>query len=151
MKLRSLWPIVALVAPSTARSGCQCRYVAEIDGMRSVFSELIETDFTKVASVATNKDWMRLEYTRTGRTARGPLGERYMPENVFSQPGAAGLQLRVNSTVDAGMVPSAELDSVRSDVEHGTFRARMRLPSMPASCAAFFWVGFLSPQLTNRS
>lgn len=148
MLVRAVWPLAALAAVSLATQDCACGYAARIDGEEHIFSEVVETDFTRLEDAARSKSWKRLEYTRTGRSARGPLGEKYMPENAFTVTAgdaddsstAIGLRLRVNGTVDDGMVSSAEVDSVREDVMHGTFRASMKLPRVPGTCAAFFWV-----------
>jgi hypothetical protein len=46
----------------------------------------------------------------------------------------------VKSDLVDGMVPVAELDTRRLDLFYGTFRASMKVTSVPGTCAAFFWV-----------
>lgn len=52
----------------------------------------------------------------------------------------AGLQLTVGSPLVQDMVPVAEIDTIRTDMFWGTFRASMKLSAVPGTCAAFFWV-----------
>ena len=57
--------------------------------------------------------------------------------------GDPGVQLTVNGGVPAdGYVKNAEMDSSRNDLLWGTYRASMKLSSIPGTCSAFFWVCF---------
>jgi hypothetical protein len=58
--------------------------------------------------------------------------------------GDRGLELVVRSELVDGMVPVAELATRRLDLMWGTFRAGMRVSRVGGTCAAFFWVGWLS-------
>ncbi|KAK2042279.1 concanavalin A-like lectin/glucanase [Colletotrichum somersetense] len=137
--------------PDVARAACECGYSANITGTVEVFTDLIETDFTKVIDIKNDTDWVRQEFNRTNTNARGPLGEKFQPTNIaavhegsssngFSSTKAdAGLQLLVESSTVDGLVPGAEIDSARSDLQYGSFRAMMKVPDVAGTCAAFFW------------
>lgn len=111
-----------------------------------------------------NTDWIPQAFNLTRERARGEYGEMFAVENarLFSdaqhstgkQKGVTeeGLELVVRSDVVDGMVPVAELDTARLDLRWGTFRAGMKLSSVPGTCAAFFWVGlFLFPFWISRT
>ncbi|KAK1595219.1 concanavalin A-like lectin/glucanase domain-containing protein [Colletotrichum navitas] len=137
--------------PDVTRAACECGYSANITGTVEVFTDLIETDFTKVMDIENDADWIRQEFNKTNTNARGPLGEDFQPANIaavhegsssygFSSTKAdAGLQLLVRSSTVNGMVPGAEIDSAREDVKYGSFRAMIKVPSIAGTCAAFFW------------
>ncbi|KAK1962919.1 concanavalin A-like lectin/glucanase [Colletotrichum sublineola] len=137
--------------PNIALAACECGYSANITGTVEVFTDLIETDFTKVLDIKDNTDWVRQEFNKTKNNARGPLGEKFQPANIaavhegsssygFSPTKAdAGLQLLVESSTVDGLVPGAEIDSARYDLQYGSFRAMMKVPDIAGTCAAFFW------------
>lgn len=135
------------VLPRFTRAACECGYSANITGGVEIFTDLIETDFTKVKDIRNNTDWVRQEFNKTNKSARGPLGEKFMPTNIASvHEGSssakrdAGLQLLVESSTKDGLVPVAEIDSSRHDLSYGSFRAVMKIPNVAGTCAAFFWV-----------
>ncbi|TID02744.1 Beta-glucanase [Colletotrichum higginsianum] len=137
--------------PGLTRAACECGYSANVTGTVEVFTDLIETDFTKVKDIKNNTDWVRQEFNKTSTNARGPLGEKFQPTNIAavhegsssyglsSTQADAGLQLLVESSTVDGLVPTAEIDSARHDVHHGSFRAMMKVPDVAGTCAAFFW------------
>ncbi|KAK3379324.1 concanavalin A-like lectin/glucanase domain-containing protein [Lasiosphaeria ovina] len=116
-----------------------------------VFTDLIETDFARLgsSSIGADTDWARQVFNLSRARARGEFGEMFALGNVVdTAAGAAGggndeegaaLQLVVGSQLVDGMVPVAELDTRRLDLFWGTFRASMKLPRTPGTCAAFFW------------
>ncbi|GKT43741.1 beta-glucanase [Colletotrichum spaethianum] len=137
--------------PDITRAACECGYSANITGTVEAFTDLIETDFTKVMDIKNNTDWVRQEFNKTNSNARGPLGEKFQTTNIAavhegsssyglsSTKTAAGLQLLVESSTIDGLVPGAEIDSARNDVHYGSFRAMMKVPDVAGTCAAFFW------------
>ncbi|KAF6836042.1 endo-1,3-1,4-b-glucanase [Colletotrichum plurivorum] len=134
------------VLPHFTQAACECGYSANITGNFEVFTDLIETDFTKVKDIRNNTDWVRQEFNKTNKNARGPLGEKFMPTNIASVHESssstkkdAGLQLLVESSTKDGLVPVAEIDSSRHDLSYGSFRAVMKIPDVAGTCAAFFW------------
>ncbi|KAF9875647.1 hypothetical protein CkaCkLH20_07028 [Colletotrichum karsti] len=141
---------IGLLAP-IASAACECGYAANITGTVEIFTDLIETDFTRVRDIQNNTDWARQEFNKTNSNARGPLGENFTPTNVASvHQGSssfglsstktdAGLQLLVESSTRDGLVPGAEIDTVRNDLQYGSFRAMMKVPDVAGTCAAFFW------------
>ncbi|KAI3547183.1 hypothetical protein CABS01_00182 [Colletotrichum abscissum] len=143
--------LAASLLSTLIRAACECGYATNITGTMEVFTDLIETDFTKVKNITKNTDWARQEFNKTNTNARGPLGEKFMTENVASvhegsssfglssTKADAGLQLLVESATTNGLVPGAEIDSARQDVQYGSFRAMMKIPDVAGTCAAFFW------------
>ncbi|OLN81547.1 Beta-glucanase 2 [Colletotrichum chlorophyti] len=137
--------------PVLARAACECGYAANVSGTVEVFTDLIESDFTRVSDIRSNTDWIRQEFNKTNNNARGPLGEKFVPTNIAAvHEGSssyglsttktdAGLQLLVKSSTVDGLVPGAEIDSARNDVQYGSFRAMMKVPDVAGTCAAFFW------------
>lgn len=125
-----------------ATADCECGYAATIDGMRHVFTDLLESDFTQTRDISDNTDWRRQGFNVSSERARGDFGEMFVVDNVGSSGGGAekGLQLIVQGQKVDNMVPVAEVDSERADVLWGTFRASLKLTSTPGTCAAFFWV-----------
>ena len=94
---------------------------------------------------------MRQEFNLTAKRARGDFGEMFVVNNVYTDlgrdgdrnennEGDAGLQLVVQTSPVDGMVPVAEIDSSRVDLRWGSFRAGIKVPDVPGTCAAFFWV-----------
>ena len=142
---------------------CECGYAASIDGAGHVFTDLIETDFTRIGDVSRDTDWVMQEFNLTAERARGGFGEMFALDDITGaheatgggvdnereggggegHGGGAGLRLTVRSRMVGGMVPGAEIDSGRTDLLWGTFRAGMKLTDVPGTCAAFFWVSFV--------
>lgn len=148
-----LWALclTSILSCVFARRDCHCGYAITVDDSRYVFTDLIETDFSRVLNLSHNPDWFSPQFNRTGDGARGPLGEQFTPSNVDTvsdESGSdkpSGLRLVVrNSTVD-GMVPVAEVDTAREDIHWGSFRVSMQVSDIPGTCAAFFWVSLTVP------
>jgi hypothetical protein len=130
---------------------CECGYSTPIDGAGHVFTDLLETNFRKVQDISEDTDWRRQEFNVTSELARGDFGEMFTVDNVVSNSigeDGGGLQLIVHSTSVENMVPVAEIDSSRTDLLWGTFRASLKLAAIPGTCAAFFWVS--CPSLEKR-
>lgn len=122
---------------------CQCGYSTPVgdDATQQVFTDLIETDFSKIPDVSENTDWARQAFNVTAQRARGGAGEMFAVENVgtASSDGTA-LELTVRSSQVDGMVSGAEIDTARLDVFYGSFRSSLRLTNVSGTVAAFFWV-----------
>ena len=88
-----------------------------------------------------------------------PFGMNMTGANVVSNPlkdnstlsspsklgGDAGLQLWVRGGIPSnGLVPSAEMRTVRGDLNYGSFRAAMKLTPANGTCSAVFSVRFYS-------
>lgn len=55
--------------------------------------------------------------------------------------GDPGLRMTVEAGVPAdGYVKTGQVDSERTDMLWGTYRASMKLTAVNGTCAAFFWV-----------
>jgi hypothetical protein len=134
-----LLAILSLVCFVTA--DCECGYSATIDGTSHVFTDLIETDFTRVRDVSKDTVWARQAFNMSSERARGDFGEIFVVDNVGSGSGTEkGLELVVKAHPTNDMIPVAEIDTARADVQWGTFRASLKLTSTSGTCAAFFWV-----------
>ncbi|KAK2002164.1 concanavalin A-like lectin/glucanase [Colletotrichum falcatum] len=143
--------LVLHLLPDITRAACECGYSTDITNTVEVFTDLIETDFTKVMDIKNNPDWIRQDFNKTSNNARGPLGEKFQPANIAAvHKGSSsyglsltkadpGLQLLVESSTVDGLVPGAEIDSARYDVQYGSFRTMMKVPDIAGTCAAFFW------------
>lgn len=147
--------LVTLVRKTNA--DCECGYSYSINSTTHVFTELLESDFLHLANISLDTDWTRQGFNITPAVSRGPYGESLQISNVISNPlsnnfsysgpsqlgGDAGLQLYVMGGIpNDGLVPVAEVDSVREDMQWGSYRAAMKLTLIPGTCGAFFWVCF---------
>ncbi|CAK7568151.1 MAG: hypothetical protein SEPTF4163_006134 [Sporothrix epigloea] len=132
---------------------CECGYSAVVDGHVQVFTDLIETDFAHLLDISTNTDWVRQAFNVTSEADRGSYGEMYAIDNMQTavapnrhiedgqaddgQP--AGLRLLVQPGLVGDMIPVSEIDSSRTDIMYGSFRAGIRLTNITGTCSAFFW------------
>lgn len=114
-----------------------------------LFTEAIETDFTRLQSITSAKDWQRLEFNVSAETGRGRYSKIFAPNNIAVGPNLAnkgaserhaGVELSVGATIANGGVPVAEMDTMRQDILWGSFRAGMKLTAVKGTCSAFFWV-----------
>ncbi len=131
-------------------AACACGYqVGSANGDILLFTEAIETDFTKLKSIAGAKDWQRQEFNVSAEAGRGKYSKFFTPNNVAVGPGMAnkgasgkqaGVELSVGATIINGAVPVAEMDTARQDLLWGSFRTGMKLTPVKGTCAAFFWV-----------
>ncbi|KIH90217.1 glycoside hydrolase, family 16 [Sporothrix brasiliensis 5110] len=156
----SAWSISAVVGAillfgfaRPAAADCECGYSTVIDGDVQAFTDLIETDFAHLDNISTNTDWVRQAFNVTSEKDRGSYGEMYAIENMRTQPDPngqvedgqakngqpAGLDLTVKANIVAGMVPVSEIDTNRTDILYGSFRAGMKLTNVSGTCSAFFW------------
>ena len=149
----SILLLATLTQPTAA--DCECGYSTVIDGDVHAFTDLIETDFAHLSDIATNTDWVRQAFNVTREKDRGDYGEMYAVGNMQTEVNpnshneedgqakngqAAGLSLLVKAGLVGGMVPVSEIDSNRSDILYGSFRAGMKLTNVSGTCSAFFWV-----------
>lgn len=134
---------------------CECGYSSTINSTTYVFSDLIETDFLHLSDIAADTDWIRQSYNVTAQASRGTYGTYSQIENVISNAvldpnsfvgpsklgGDAGLGMYVRGGIPAsGYVPIAEVDSARTDLLWGSYRAALKMTNQTGTCSAFFWV-----------
>jgi hypothetical protein len=142
---------VLLLLCRSAVARCECGYsIADPDNDAStlVFTDMLETDFTKLDNITLSRHWERMEFNVSAEDGRGKYGKRFMRDNIdtqlsrFEEDGSddAGLGLRVGGELTDEAVPVAELDSYRSDLRWGSYRAGMKTTGVNGTCAAFFWV-----------
>ncbi len=156
IRIRLLVVVLALLLGQT-HGDCECGYSYAINSTQYLFTDLLESDFLHLANISLNTDWRRQEYNVTAKVSRGPYGESSQVSQVISNPfinrssytgpsqlgGDAGLQLYVRGGVPVdGLVPVAQVNSVREDMLWGSYRAAMKLTDRPGTCGAFFWVRF---------
>ncbi|ATY58528.1 Concanavalin A-like lectin glucanase [Cordyceps militaris] len=128
-------------------TGCTCGY--QVGGATDetwLFTEAIETDFTRLKTIAAAKDWQRQEFNVSAEAGRGKYSKFFTPKNValgVANKGAsgkqAGVELSVGATIVDGAVPVAEMDTARHDLQWGSFRAGIKMTPISGTCAAFFW------------
>ncbi len=150
--------ILTLFVLPFSSADCECGYSSTINSTTYTFTDIIESDFLHIANISLDTDWRRQAYNVTAVDARGPFGESSELRNVLSNPllnnqsfagpsqrgGDAGLQLYVRGGIPVdGLIPVAEVDSVRTDMLWGSYRAAIKLTNIPGTCGAFFWVGVL--------
>lgn len=159
---RPTWMTALMLLLSTlvkhVNADCECGYSFSINGTSFVFTDLLESDFFHLANISLDTDWTRQGFNITPVVSRGPYGESLQISQVISNPlatsfsfsgpgqlgGDAGLQLYVTGGVPSdGLVPVAEVNSVREDMLWGSYRAAMKLTLTPGTCGAFFWVSSL--------
>lgn len=130
---------------SATLSPCPCGYnvVDSTNNESWTFMNALETNFSSLADISKNHDWVRQEFNVTAQAGRGRFGKTFSLNNVESQlkGNSKGLQLRVNRQLESDSVLVAEVDSARVDLFWGSYRAGMKLTQTSGTCAAFFWVG----------
>ena len=146
--------LLLLLSPFT-NANCECGYTVN----STLYTDLLETDFLHLASLASSPSWQPQNYTVTPALARGPFGKNASLANVVANPlknkdewagegvkgGDAGLQLWVKGGVPRdGLVGMAEVTTVREDLLFGTWRVGMKTTGVGGTCGAFFWVGTYS-------
>ncbi|KAL6414872.1 Beta-glucanase [Ilyonectria robusta] len=130
-------------------SRCECGYAATAPGNdeHMIFMDLLETDFTQANDLSWNRDWIPQQFNVSAENGRGEYGKSFMPSNIISlstegggrPSGGSGLGLRVGSAIGEDAVSAAEIDTARSDLHWGSYRAGMELTATNGTCAAFFW------------
>lgn len=138
---------------------CECGYsIYKGTENYTVFTEVLETDFTRQRDWGYDYDWIAQNWTVNGDKSiedirkDGIYGWESNPKNFINNPimkgttkGAngtdPGVQLWVNPPNDLRptIVRGAEIVSNRTDMIHGSFRSAMKLTSVNGTCGAFFW------------
>ncbi len=151
----ALWIAALSLFVNPVLADCECGYATTIDSKLYTFTDLIESDFAHLSDISTNTDWVRQAFNISSEKARGSFGEMFTVQNILTNPNPsnvrvedgqgsdgqpAGLQLVVNASHVEEMVPVAEIDSARTDVMFGTFRASLKVTNISGTCSAFFWV-----------
>lgn len=149
----SLVLLLVLAFPSLVISLCECGYSASDPNnaeLTWVFTDLLESDFTKIQNISQSQKWERQQFNVTAEDGRGKYGKAFMADNIDtelspSEEGSSsrddlGLGFRVGGALDNNSVPVAELDSTRMDLHWGSYRAGMKVTGVKGTCAAFFWV-----------
>lgn len=132
-----------------SEADCECGYSLN----STVFTELVESDFTLVGNITENTDWVLQEWEVSKEASKGPYGRKAQVKNVVSNPSIqhnvsaqgvngdpAGLELFVRKPDDnQDYIGVAEADSRRTDMIYGTFRAGIKTTGVNGTCGAFFW------------
>ncbi|KAF3307498.1 hypothetical protein TWF173_002947 [Orbilia oligospora] len=140
------------------QAACECGYSVNStsDPEYAVFTDLLESDFTKIKNFQDDTDWQPQVWELDPKKALGPYGRATRLEAIVPNPavnisinskgiygGHAGLNLLVpkNYTVIRGekYLIGAELDSARNDMFYGTFRIGYRTTKWAGTCFGFYW------------
>lgn len=150
--------LLALLA-CLAAADCECGFItnSNTETNQLLFTNMLESKFFELRNISRDGTWKRQQYNVSARAGRGEYGKTFAVGNVYSvaadgggesaasngdDDGNDGVALVVGSTVANEAIPVAELDSARSDMHHGSYRAGMKLTPVNGTCAAFFWVCF---------
>ncbi|KAI9733210.1 MAG: hypothetical protein M1818_007328 [Claussenomyces sp. TS43310] len=147
--------ILLLLSAQFTDADCECGYRSAINSDSYVFTDLIESDFLHLGNISHNTDWIQQQYNVTAKASRGVYGTAFQVSDLVSNPlvaqnsyngttvngeGDPGLQLYVRGGIPTdGYVPTSQLDSTRTDLLWGSYRAAMKLTDVPGTCGAFFW------------
>lgn len=159
--------LLALV-PHLVAADCECGFVARSPLTKQqaqdypgpdqlFFTNMLESRFYDIQNISRDSTWKRQQYNVSARAGRGEYGKTFAINNVYSVPQTGsmkdpsqlsagyadstngGIALVVSSALDNDSIPVAELDSARSDMSFGSYRAGMKLTPVNGTCAAFFW------------
>ncbi|KAI9698659.1 MAG: hypothetical protein M1836_003769 [Candelina mexicana] len=147
---------LALLQSIHVSADCECGYSvnATTSPHYSLFTDLIESDFLHIDNIKADTDWQLQAYNVSAADSRGPYGKLAEVDNVVSNPlknkksfsgastlgGDPGLQLIVRGGKPSnGLIPIAEVASVRGDMMFGSFRISMKLTNQSGTCGAFFF------------
>ncbi|KAK8100579.1 glycoside hydrolase- family 16 [Apiospora kogelbergensis] len=160
--------LLLLLQPLPIVADCECGYSTTTTGGSGgssdvVFSDLLESDFTRVDYLNGEyngpRRWYRQAFTQSASASRGPFGVAYVTENAMPDitttrkdsktsntdskggggGGGGGLELVVGSKVVDGMVQNAEVATSGLDYFYGTYRVELKVTDVPGTCTAFFW------------
>ncbi|KAJ6260492.1 Beta-glucanase [Drechslerella dactyloides] len=159
--LASLFSLVSRVycLPALSPSpSCECGYSvnATSEPEHAVFTDLLESDFTRITDLSADTDWRPQVWELNPDAALGPFGRAVRLQAVIPNPavdltanssgiygGHAGLNLLVPHDPilikNLKYLIGAELDTARSDMFHGTFRIGYRTTKYPGTCFGFYW------------
>ncbi|PTB35389.1 glycoside hydrolase family 16 protein [Trichoderma asperellum CBS 433.97] len=159
--------LLLALAPHLVAADCECGFVTHTSAAQKqardssgtsqlFFTNMLESKFFELKNISLDGTWRRQQYNVSARAGRGEYGKAFAVKNVYSLPGSGdgdstastgssshpaddGVALVVGSTLTNDAVPVAELDSARSDMVFGSYRAGMKLTPVNGTCAAFFW------------
>lgn len=165
-----------LAVARLAAADCECGYsIKKTDTTDSyVLTDILESDFTTLKNIKKDKDWAVQEWKIGSDSSRGPYGRSTDPNNVISNPGKdlskssegingglPGLELVVKTPQEGDeYISVGEVDSRRSDMLWGSYRAGIKMTGINGTCGAFFWylndtqeidMEFLSSQLNDTT
>lgn len=166
--------LIALLAASIAtgvKADCECGYSTHVGNNKkaTIFTELLETDFSRTDDLTKNGEWILPSFNVTKEQTHGAFGLTFRPGNVMALANKgqstaralaeqkdkpknsdkpptvkdAALQLHVSGKLDEDMVSVAEIDSRGADLRYGSYRTSMQLTDVAGTCAAFMWVSIL--------
>lgn len=149
--IRALFLASALLFGSAARADCECGYT--VNG--TLYTDLVESDFLHIKNL-NESGWIAQTYIVEPAVARGPFGKNATPHQIAMNPlkskydwagdgingGDAGAQVIVKggSPGKGGLIPMGEMNTNRTDMLYGSFRAGVKLTGQAGTCGAFFWV-----------
>lgn len=173
-KLGLLGTFLALARFTVA--DCECGYMVKKTDTADpiVLTDLLESDFTTLKNIKKDRDWAVQDWKIDAEASRGDYGRITEPRNAISNPGKdlktssegingglPGIDLYVRALEEgAEHVSVGEIDSRRSDMLWGSYRAGLKITGVNGTCGAFFWylndtqeidIEFLSSQLNDTT
>lgn len=145
---------------------CECGYSVNktTDALHEVFTDLLESDFTTLTNITLDTDWVVQAWEVDKVASKGPYGRKTELKNVISNPAKsdnssvgingdqAGLELFVRKLgSDTEHISVAEVDSSRTDLQYGSFRAGIKATAISGTCGAFFWYDLTTIFYLNRN
>lgn len=158
--------LTAVTGSSYAQQQCSCGYsvTSPANNETSVYSNAMEVDFLHLYKFQGSNCFRPDQRNQSEPGLGAPYGKMFDPANVIPNPyedgqqwngttvngGEPGLSLYVRSKpVDTGdrskdqMVPVGEISTPRDDIEYGSYRVNMKLPSLAGTVVGFFWVSIM--------
>jgi hypothetical protein len=120
----------------------------KVNDQWALFTDVLESDFTTLKDISKDTDWVVQNWTVDKEASKGPYGRQTNLNNVESRPNlmpdvpivGTGLELYVRKVKPGDeYVSVAEVDSKRTDMLYGTFRAGLKVTDVNGTCSAFFW------------
>lgn len=133
---------------TTARAACECGYQVTGDrGEPWIFTQALESDFTKLSDLSEDSEWIRQQFNVTAEAGHGKYGKTFSLANITPQSSnptlenddGGGIELHVGSQVNDGSITVAEIDTARLDLFWGSYRAGIKVTNVEGTCGAFFW------------
>eukprot|EP01113_Clastostelium_recurvatum_P028296 TRINITY_DN3425_c0_g2_i1.p1 TRINITY_DN3425_c0_g2~~TRINITY_DN3425_c0_g2_i1.p1 ORF type:complete len:303 (-),score=44.61 TRINITY_DN3425_c0_g2_i1:35-943(-) len=114
---------------------CECGFQVQSNDHVAVYTHSIITNFTDPSMSDIGPDWVRSNYPIKDK----PYSQQYVPANVYRAIGGLGLNIRVQRYAGSGPVIGGEMQSSRTDILYGSFRASLQISNVSGACQSIFF------------